>query len=111
MPDFIYTVTGTFADSGLLERWIAWLESGHVQEVVRVGGALQADIVRMEGVANKVQVCYRFSSAEAFASYERDRAPRLREEGLKLFPASDSIRYERSTGTVIATVRSRDRQA
>ena len=94
-------VAVTLPEEKTAERWIHWLKAGHVAEVLR-GGATSADISRVDGDSITFEVCYRFPSREAFASYERDHAPRLREEGLQLFPPTSGVIYRRTTAAVIA---------
>ena len=98
---FVYTVTATFEDSGIADEWLAWLRGGHVAEVVRVSGALGAEIVRLDAPPNGYEVRYLLPSRAAFEAYERDHAPRLRAKGLKRFSAETGVRYHRTTGEVI----------
>lgn len=70
-------------------------------------GALAAEIVELDGAGGPrvFEVRYVFEDRAAFDAYERDHAPRLREEGLRLFPpAADGLKYERSTGVVVGSV-------
>ena len=95
-----YTVTATFTDCKVAEEWVAWLQGGHIEEVIK-GGAISAEIVRFDGDDCRYEVRYHFASREAFGAYEQLHAPRLRAEGLAKFPTSRGITYARSTGSVL----------
>lgn len=101
---FAYTVTCTFDDSVVTDEWIKWLRDEHLRDVCDAG-ALDAEVIRMDDEHDGrmiVQVRYHFADRESFARYERDHAPRLREEGLKRFSPERGLHYERSTGEVVA---------
>jgi hypothetical protein len=97
MSEIAYTVTASFSDAALAENWLRWLREGHVAAVL-AGGAARAEIVALDDPALCYEVRYHFPSREAYERYERDFAPRLRAEGLRLFPTG--IRYSRSVGAV-----------
>lgn len=99
---FAYTVACTFDDLAVAEEWIAWLRDVHLAEVL-AAGALDAEVIRMDGEPVRCEVRYRFPSREAFAAYERDHAPALRAKGLERFPVSKGIKYGRTTGEVRLT--------
>ncbi len=94
-----YCVAVTLPNEATADRWLAWMRSGHVAEVL-AGGALSAEIVRLDGPAIEFEARYLFPSRAAFDRYEREHAPRLRTEGLRLFPLEHGVRYRRSTGIV-----------
>lgn len=96
---FAYTVTCTFDDPRVAAEWIAWLRDEHLADVI-AAGALDAEVIQFDGSPTRCEVRYHFESRESFATYDRDHAPRLRAEGLKRFPTSRGIKYERSTGEV-----------
>lgn len=100
MNEIAYTVTATFSDRAIAEHWLRWLRDGHIVEVL-AGGATAADIVALDAPPLTYDVRYRFSSREAFERYERDHAPRLRAEGLKLFPVERGIVYRRTVGAIL----------
>ena len=100
MPPFRYTVAVTFPDDEIAERWLKWLHDGHVAEVL-AGGATAAEIVRRDGPVIEFEVRYDFPSRDDFDRYEREHAPRLRAEALRLFPTEHGIHYHRSTGVVM----------
>lgn len=104
------------------------IRDGHAADVV-AAGAKSATLVELDGqpegtrcfevraAASTCQIpsagdvdCalgqarYEFESRDAFATYELDHAPRLREEGLSLFPLELGLKYERSTGDVLVSV-------
>ena len=106
---FSYTVYTTFADPRLADQWLRWLREGHIAEVIE-RGALDAEIIEIDPTPGATsagprafEVRYHFPSRESFAAYERDHAPRLRAEGLKLFPVERGVSYRRATGQVVAT--------
>lgn len=98
-----YTVAVTFADARLVEPWLHWLRDGHLAEVL-AGGASHAEVVARDGPTPAFEVRYRFPSREVFEHYEHTHAPRLRAEGLRLFPESSGVCYQRSVGVVSATL-------
>lgn len=99
MTTMHYEVTATFADDHTANRWLAWLRDGHIAEVIR-GGAARARIVRLDEPPRTYVVLYEFASREIFDAYLRDHAPRLREEGLRLFPPP-GVTYARRSGEVL----------
>lgn len=103
MQQIAYTVCATFQNHDLAEQWLAWLRDGHIAEVVS-GGAIDAEIIELDGAApaRAFEVRYRFPSRESFELYENEHAPRLRTEGLKLFPVEKGISYRRVIGRVVA---------
>ena len=106
MPRMLYTVTASLPDEATARAYIAWLEDGHVDEVIR-GGAHSAMIVRLEpdqqdahGVV-RVQTQYVFGTREVYDHYVERHAPALRAEGLKRFPPESGVRFERRLGVII----------
>jgi hypothetical protein len=95
-----YTVSATFTDCKVGDEWIAWLTSGHIEQVLK-GGATDAEIIKMDGDDCRYEIRYHFPSRDVFGAYETNHAPRLRAEGLEKFPSSRGITYARSTGVVI----------
>jgi hypothetical protein len=79
-------------------RMERWLLDGHAAEVI-AAGAERAELARFDDAPLAVEVRYRFADRDAFASYERDHAPRLRAEGRALFP--DGVRFERRLGDLL----------
>ena len=96
---FSYTVACALDDPAVADEWIAWLRDEHIADVC-AAGALDAEVIRLDGTPVRCEVRYHFASREAFAAYERDHAPRLREEGLKRFPLQRGLTYDRRTGEV-----------
>jgi hypothetical protein len=99
MAEIAYTVTATFPDPEVADAWLRWLRDGHIAAVL-AGGASSAHIVALDAPALCYEVLYRFPSREAFDRYEKDHAPRLRAEGLSLFPLERGIAYRRSVGII-----------
>jgi len=102
MPALVYTVTVALPDDAMATRWRAWI-GPHAAEVL-AGGAVSAAVWRPDGQAHTYAVVYHFPSREAFAAYERDHAPRLRDEGRRLFPPEAGVVYQRSVAEVLITV-------
>jgi hypothetical protein len=99
MAEIAYTVCVTLPDEALAREWLRWLREGHVQDML-AGGASAAEFVALDQPALAYEVRYRFPSREAFDRYERESAPRLRAEGLRLFPVEKGVAYRRSVGVV-----------
>src|SRR3954469_10327580 len=100
---FAYTVTATFADSRVADEWITWLRNGHIGQVLE-GGAIEAAIVRLDDEPCRCEIRYKFASRAIFEAYQRDHAPRLRAEGLKLFPPESGVQLQRTTGEFVAII-------
>lgn len=101
MSPYSYVVHVEVDDAQTAEAFVAWLSGGHLAAVVR-GGALSGEVVALEGApAHRLEVRYRFATAEDFTRYEATAAPALREEGRRLFPPERGVRMRRSTGTVL----------
>lgn len=100
MAKLRYVVGVTLPDDATAQGWLDWLRNGHIAEVL-AGGATSADIFKIDGTPNSYEIEYFFPSRAAFAIYERDRAPRLRDEGRKLFPPEQGVVYRRTTGELI----------
>ena len=102
MTQLIYTVVCVVQESQQADAWLAWLKNGHLADVCRAG-AEEAWAVRLDGgPPYRMEAHYRFASRQAFETYERVHAPRLREEGLQLFPTADGFAYERRLGELVA---------
>lgn len=99
MPEIAYTVACEFTDPDVARRWLGWLRDGHLRDVCD-SGAQAARAVWLDGEPVTIEVRYRFASRAAFELYERDHAPRLRAEGLALFPLDLGLTYRRSVGEV-----------
>ncbi|MEM6794913.1 MAG: DUF4286 family protein [Acidobacteriota bacterium] len=95
-----YTVSCRFTDPEVAERWLTWLREGHLADVV-VAGASTAVAVRLDGDPVRCEARYLFDSRKAFEAYEREHAPRLRAEGLELFPLELGLEYSRSVGEIL----------
>jgi len=100
MNPIAYMVAVTFDNPSVVAEWLAWLRDGHIADVLR-GGATTAQIVELDGAEKTFEVRYTFPSRQAFETYERDHAPRLRAEGLQKFPPERGLRYRRSVGMIL----------
>ncbi len=95
-----YSVTCTVQNESLAREWLEWIESEHLGEVI-AAGALDAEVVILDGNPMRCEARYHFASREVFNIYEREHAPRLRNEGLKKFPLTRGMSYVRSMGGVV----------
>ncbi|MFQ3648992.1 MAG: dipeptidase PepE [Gemmataceae bacterium] len=97
-PAIAYTVRVWHADAATAERWLAWMHSKHLAEVI-MAGARSAELVELDSSEGRLfEARYRFANRAAFGRYEQQQAVRLRAEGQSLFPAGETIRYERNVG-------------
>ncbi len=106
MSAIAYTVIATLPNDAIAHDYIAWLEDGHIDAVIK-GGAHSARIVRLDpddaapaGEA-RVEVRYIFSTRQLFDRYVAEFAPALRADGQKLFGPSTGVRFARTVGVVI----------
>lgn len=98
MGRFVYRVRCTFTDPAVAERWVAWLQQTHLDEVVEAG-ATSAELLELDGEGPTYEAVYRFADRAAFERYEAEHASRLREDGLQRFPLALGLTYTRTTGT------------
>ncbi|MCE2882317.1 MAG: hypothetical protein LW636_08170 [Planctomycetaceae bacterium] len=98
----LYAVRSTFTDAAVRAEFLAWLEGGHLADVVRAG-AIDAEVVELPlgpeapvGALADVETRYHFASAAAFAAYEQGPAVPLRAEGKAKFPPERGIVMSRS---------------
>ena len=94
-----YQVKATLKNQKALDRYLAWLFDGHVQAVCH--WAQSAEVVMLENDGNSVpQVLsvYWFKSKAEFEQYEKEDAPKLREEGIALAQELGGIEFSRSLG-------------
>ena len=94
-----YSVTCTFQNESLAREWLEWIETEHLGEVI-AAGAIDAEVVILDGNPMRCEARYHFASREQFNIYEREHAPRLRNEGLKKFPLTRGMSYVRSMGEI-----------
>lgn len=108
-----YSVTATFPDEATAVEYTDWLTDGHVQQVLQAG-ASAARIVRLDPEeaepggrdsarvgSPRLETHYEFPSRAAFDRYVREFAPALRADGLKRFPATRGVRFERRVGQMV----------
>ena len=95
-----YTVACRFVsgDRELAQRWIDWLLSRHLQDVLDAG-AQSAELVGVDDELPHYEIDYRFADREALETYLSREAPRLRADGLRLFPLELGLEYRRTTGS------------
>jgi phosphoribosylamine-glycine ligase len=84
----IYNVTVNIHESAH-DQWMAWMQEKHIKEVLATGKFTSARMVKvlveeeMGGTTYSIQ--YTTDSMETLQKYYADDAPKLREEGLRLF--------------------------
>lgn len=84
----IYNVTINIHES-VHDQWLNWMQQKHIAEMLATGKFSSAKIVKvlieeeMGGTTYSVQ--YTTDSKATLERYYEEDAPRLREEGLKLF--------------------------
>ncbi|MFN0133101.1 MAG: DUF4286 family protein [Phycisphaerales bacterium] len=102
MSAIAYTVIASFPDAPTRDEYIAWLEDGHIDLVIR-HGAHAASIIRVIDPAQPIQVevRYTFSTRDLFDTYIRDHAPALRADGLRRFPPDRGITFVRRVGQIV----------
>ncbi len=111
MTSFAYTVRTTLPRGDVFAAWVAWLSDEHVAHVCAAGAEDAVIVVLDEPDAPRatetVECRYTFASREAFATYERLHAPRLREGGLAFLARlgvapGEGATFARTTGVVRA---------
>ncbi len=102
---FRYTVQCEFTegDENLVARWLDWLLPKHIQDVIDCG-AISGEVIKLDSERPTFAINYSFLSRADFDLYERDHAPRLRDEGMSLFPHSLGLVYMRSTAEILGTL-------
>ncbi len=93
-------VQATLPDEATAREYVAWLEDGHVDQVVG-HGAHSAMIVRLEGDPPRVETHYVFGTREMYEQYVSKHAAALRADGLKRFPPERGVKFERRLGEIV----------
>ena len=84
----LYNVTISIHES-VHDQWMQWMQEKHINDVLATGKFSAARMVKvlveeeMGGTTYSIQ--YTTDSRETLQSYYEEDAPRLREEGLRLF--------------------------
>ena len=84
----IYNVTINIHES-VHDQWFSWMQEKHIADVLATGKFTTARMVKvlieeeMGGVTYSIQ--YTTDNKETLQKYYEEDAPRLREEGLRLF--------------------------
>lgn len=104
MARILYAVTATLPDKRVRDEYVAWLEDGHVDLVIK-GGAHSALIVKLEPQEGagpfRVETQYVFATRELFDRYVERHAPALREDGMKRFPPGRGVSMDRRIGEIV----------
>lgn len=84
----IYNVTINI-DESVHDKWLAWMMDEHIPAVMDTGKFFKAKIVKVliveEMGGSTYSVQYFAESKEKLEAYYKEDAPRLREEGARLF--------------------------
>lgn len=84
----IYNVTLNVDDS-IHEEWLSWMMDTHIPAVMETGKFLKAKMVKVlvveETGGTTYSVQYFAENKEKLEAYYAEDAPRLREDGLRLF--------------------------
>ena len=84
----IYNVTVNIHES-VHDQWFSWMQEKHIADVLATGKFTSARMVKvlieeeMGGITYSIQ--YTTENKETLQKYYDEDAPRLREEGLRLF--------------------------
>lgn len=98
-----YMVIATIPTQELLTEYVAWLEDGHVDQVVK-GGAHSAMIVRLEPDQqgrHRFMTQYVFATREIFDTYVAVHAPALRADGQRRFGPQTGVTMTREIGEIV----------
>jgi hypothetical protein len=106
---YSYVVRTVIEDPRVFDGFVAWLRDSHVGDVC-MAGARDADLLVMDSPPGEpfvVEAHYRFVSREAFETYEREHAPRLRALGLAELARlgvepGRGVQFHRATGKALA---------
>ena len=84
----VYNVT-TNIDDSIHQKWLQWMQTKHINDVLATGKFTSARLVKVlvdeEMGGHTYAVQYTTDSKETLDLYYAEDAPRLREEGLRLF--------------------------
>jgi hypothetical protein len=84
----IYNVTINI-DESVHDQWLSWLKTKHIDEVLATGCFFKAKLIKvlveeeMGGTTYSVQ--YFAHNVDKLNDYYKNHAPKLREEGMRLF--------------------------
>ena len=106
---YSYVVRISIDDARVFDAFVGWLRDVHIGDMC-VSGARDADLLVMDvpqGEPFVVEAHYRFVSREAYETYEREQAPRLRGEGLAELARlgvepGRGVTFQRATGKALA---------
>lgn len=103
MQEIAYSVTASIPDEQTRQDYIAWLRAGHTDAVL-AGGAMSASIIVLDRDSEtdpyRVETRYIFDSRARFDDYTTHHAPKLREEGVRLF-VPRGVKFSRTIGEVV----------
>jgi len=84
----IYNVTINIDDS-VHQQWLDWMQEKHIKEVLEAGKFIKAKFIKIisEEATNSTTYCVQYfaKNKQQLDSYYLEKAPKLREEGLRLF--------------------------
>ena len=100
---FRYVVTAILLNQELATEYASWIQGGHMQDVVNLGGATSAEMVVLDSSDGRVHVqsSYLFPSRAAYDAYQVGAAVALRAEGKLLWVDTGKVvEWIRQTGEV-----------
>jgi hypothetical protein len=102
MPGILYSVIATLPDEATRAQYIAWLEDGHLDHIIRAG-AHSAMIARVIDPPSplRVETRYIFSTRDLYDRYIAETAPRLRAQGLQRFGPDRGVSFERRLAEIL----------
>lgn len=96
-----YTVIATLISKEVLDEYVDWLTTGHVQALVERGSALSAEVQVIQGDEFRVSASYIFANLASYDTYVNGLALELRVEGIQKFvDTKKAIKFERSIGEI-----------
>lgn len=100
---FSYVVRCSFVTQEAMREFLAWLRDVHVADVCAAGAEDGFLVVldTADGESPALEARYTFASREAFDTYLRDHAPRLREDGKVVAERVGGVTFARTSGEII----------
>ena len=98
-----YSVQCEFDREQVAGEWLRWLRDEHIGDVL-AAGASRAEIIKLDGPVWAYRIEYDFPTFELYEAYNTEHADRLQQECLGRFPLDMGIRYERTSGEIVAVL-------
>lgn len=100
---FRYVVTAILLNHELATEYASWIQGGHMQDVVNLGGAISAEMIVLDSTDGRIHVqsSYLFPSREVYDAYQVGAAVALRADGKRLWVDTGKVaEWIRQTGEV-----------